>query len=1163
MQKLKKVFTIFTATTTILWSIGVAAFLPNVALAHVTPPTTYIITASAGAGGSISPSGSVSVIKNANQIFTITPSTGYIVNDVLVDGASQGRINSYTFTNITTNHTIAASFDSGWKQPSDFTDNHSVGEPQKAYSSNDNRADFNDHNDRIQYKDFNLSIPSGATINGISVAVEAQKVYNDTRTLNISLSHNGGTNFTAAGNTGNLVYYTDTTKIIGDSTNTWSRTWSASDFSNTNFRVKVSRPSSESGTVNLDQIQVKIYYTEAPTTSDLTVTKTVIGGTKNLSDFPLQLDGMSITSGIATTTSAGAHTISETNNVSYNYVSSFSGSCDTNGRITLTAGVPETCTVTNTFTPICTPGNSESCGIDLPGICSTGSKTCDADGNWGSCIQTIYPTSEVCSDNLDNDCDGVVNNGCPVCGNGNIETGEQCDDANTQNGDGCSSTCQTEQTAPVCGNYTIETGEQCDDGNIQNGDGCSSACQNEQTEPVCGNGIKETGEQCDGTDGVITGYLCNDDCILEQNQTLLCDPNIELIKNGGFENPVVTDTTNWDVFASGTTDLEWFVEWYAGSSDASRPTVANLELERGVNGWQPATGSQYAELDSDWRNSENNFVNGAASVKIYQDLATTPGQKYRLKYSFSPRPGASAAENILEVKWEGGLIDTKTSDGATNSNTAWTNYETDLTSASATSRIEFADLGTPNSIGTFLDEVSLRCIPQTIIDADNDGIADATDNCPYIANPAQEDVDGDRIGNVCDNCANTANADQADSDNDKIGNSCDNCASVANAGQEDDDGDSLGNACDNFNCRITGTEVCNDQIDNDCNGFVDSDDTVCQSTSICGNQITETGEQCDDGNTANGDGCSSTCQNEQTGPVCGNSVKEGDEQCDGADGVGEHQACMEGCVLVNLPYCGDNIRNNEEQCDGEAGVTEGNRCTAQCTLEQIPPPQPPGGGGGGGGGTIIPLAIHTISFNANQTRTIIVTWFTTHAATSRVVYDTVPHSGSSLGAPPNYGYAYSTIEDENKVTFHMVTLTGLLPKTKYYIRPISHGSPEVFGDEVSTETLTEEVAPAVITPPAPTPTPAPATGGTVTEGAVAPAITEGATTPAAEGQVAGEETQQPLPSETTPTNSPVTGSFISVLKNILGAWWFWLIVIILGIWFFLWFRKRNEDDNQK
>jgi|GEM_PF-5559316 len=71
---------------------------------------TYMIWASAGANGAISPTGDVSVGAGTNQTFTITPNLGYHVDDVLVDGVSQGPLTSYPFTNVVANHTIAASF---------------------------------------------------------------------------------------------------------------------------------------------------------------------------------------------------------------------------------------------------------------------------------------------------------------------------------------------------------------------------------------------------------------------------------------------------------------------------------------------------------------------------------------------------------------------------------------------------------------------------------------------------------------------------------------------------------------------------------------------------------------------------------------------------------------------------------------------------------------------------------------------------------------------------------------------------------------------------------------------------------------------------------------------------------------------------------------------
>lgn len=70
----------------------------------------YTINASAGANGSVSPNGAVSVNCGANQTFNITPASCYDIEDVVVDGVSQGAIPSYTFNNVTTDHTIAASF---------------------------------------------------------------------------------------------------------------------------------------------------------------------------------------------------------------------------------------------------------------------------------------------------------------------------------------------------------------------------------------------------------------------------------------------------------------------------------------------------------------------------------------------------------------------------------------------------------------------------------------------------------------------------------------------------------------------------------------------------------------------------------------------------------------------------------------------------------------------------------------------------------------------------------------------------------------------------------------------------------------------------------------------------------------------------------------------
>jgi len=78
-----------------------------------------------------------------------------------------------------------------------------------------------------------------------------------------------------------------------------------------------------------------------------------------------------------------------------------------------------------------------------------------------------------------------------VCGNGRTEPGEQCDDGNRIDCDGCESNCML----TACGNGIVCPPEQCDDGNTQNGDCCSATCQFEPVNSPCNDGLF-----CNGAD---------------------------------------------------------------------------------------------------------------------------------------------------------------------------------------------------------------------------------------------------------------------------------------------------------------------------------------------------------------------------------------------------------------------------------------------------------------------------------------------------------------------------------------------------------------------------------------------------------------------------------------------------------------------------------------
>ena len=157
----------------------------------------------------------------------------------------------------------------------------------------------------------------------------------------------------------------------------------------------------------------------------------------------------------------------------------------------------------------------------------------------------------------------------PICGNGILEPGEQCD-TNQFNGltckdivsgtDGtlsCNGNCQIVTVGcrtpdPVCGNDVLEPGEQCDTNQfngltckdiVSGTDGllsCNASCQIvtvgcQKSEPVCGNGVLEDGEQCDGTNldnktctDVVSGSIgqlsCSSQCQFNTSQCKVSHP---------------------------------------------------------------------------------------------------------------------------------------------------------------------------------------------------------------------------------------------------------------------------------------------------------------------------------------------------------------------------------------------------------------------------------------------------------------------------------------------------------------------------------------------------------------------------------------------------------------------------------------------------------------
>jgi cysteine-rich repeat protein len=144
------------------------------------------------------------------------------------------------------------------------------------------------------------------------------------------------------------------------------------------------------------------------------------------------------------------------------------------------------------FGETCEPPSSDSCNVRCQLI--------PAATRRGACGNGIAEPDEECDDGNTLDADGC-SGGCEleVCGNGRLDPAELCEPPDTAT---CDNRCYPRIVR--CGDRTLAPGEECDDGNIADGDGCNARCELE----ACGNGRLDLGEACEPPGTPICGPLC-------------------------------------------------------------------------------------------------------------------------------------------------------------------------------------------------------------------------------------------------------------------------------------------------------------------------------------------------------------------------------------------------------------------------------------------------------------------------------------------------------------------------------------------------------------------------------------------------------------------------------------------------------------------------------
>ncbi len=209
------------------------------------------------------------------------------------------------------------------------------------------------------------------------------------------------------------------------------------------------------------------------------------------------------------------------------------------------------------------------------------------------------------------------------------------------------------------------------------------------------------------------------------------------------------------------------------------------------------------------------------------------------------------------------------------------------------------------------------------VDTDGDGFTDSNDNCPNEPNQ-QIDDDGDGFGDRCDNCPSVSNPAQEDTDQDGVGDTCDNCPSGANAGQVDTDGDGIGDLCDGSN----------DDADGD--GVLDVDDNCpdLSNQSQADTDLDGVGDACD-----NCDMVANSSQEDSdadlVGDACDNCPQVANGQQADSDGDGVGDACPDATTMCSMDsecpdgnVCVNGSCQTSSGCSVDADCASGEVCVS-------------------------------------------------------------------------------------------------------------------------------------------------------------------------------------------------------------------------------------------
>ena len=543
-----------------------------------------------------------------------------------------------------------------------------------------------------------------------------------------------------------------------------------------------------------------------------------------------------------------------------------------------------------------------------------------------------------------------------VCGDGQWNNGEICDDGNLTDGDGCSSTCQLEdgytwtengvvETLPAanCGNGMIELGEVCDDNNNKSGDGCMSNCLaveegykcKKPGQPCtriesCGNGKLDQGEACDDADPKAKdgcenckakdGWVCDETGCFEssETETARCGDGVR----EGNEQCDDHNTDNGDC-CSSTCRIE---PACACNSNGTSCYPVN-------NTYVCGDGSVDPNEECDDGNEFSDDGCFECVVEAGWRCTHDPGDSSICYKKFC---GDGSVDEDLGEKCD---------DGQNN-----VDYHADAGHCTKSCQpAPHCGDGTQNG-SEACDDGELNGTPQSP--------NSCSKKCSIDPHCGDGRVDDEELGEVCDEGENNGVICAADCKSVKHGYICDKAGSAEGGigcieitcgnGRQDD-----GEQCDEGGYANTdGCKYCQKAPGYNCKGFGPG---TCYTINYSDGKIESGYEDCDDGNDKSGDGCyrgevekgwfctgtPSVC----IAKACGDGVVAGDEECDDgntntADGcnnfceIEASYACTinaSGKSTCQKGRCGDGKVQKGEACD-DGDTNDTNGCSNTCML---------------------------------------------------------------------------------------------------------------------------------------------------------------------------------------------------------------------------------------